>query len=98
MIVKYSKQQTAVAGSISFNSDDLRGICYRIYVSPATSTTTYDVTITDDNSAVIYSKKGLRGTLNDLSTQTLKGIHTIAVNNASVNEQFTFQIEYQEDP
>mgnify|MGYP001583976723 CR=1 FL=1 len=97
MIVKYNKVVTAVSGSISFNTNDLRGVCYRVFIKPATSTTTYDITFTDDNTLIIYSKKGVRGTLNDISTQTLKGIHTVAVTNASVDEQFTFQIEYQED-
>lgn len=96
MIFKYQQTVTAVAGAISFNTDDLRGICYRIFVKPATSTTTYDITFTDDNSLIVYSKKGQRGTLNDTTTQTLKGIYTVAIANASVNESFKFQIEYDE--
>lgn len=98
MIVKYNKSATASSGAISFNTEDLRGICYRIFVKPATSTTTYNITITDDNSLVIYSKNGVRGTLNDTTIQTLRGIYTVAVAAASVDEAFTFQLEYDEIP
>jgi len=96
MIVKYKKTETASGSAISFNTDDLRGVCYRIFVKPTTSSTTYDITITDDNSLIIYSKKGIRGTLNDTTIQTIKGIHTVACANVSKNEAFKFQIEYEE--
>lgn len=96
MIFKYKKTSTASGGSINFNTDDLRGICYRIFVKPATLATTYDITFTDDNTLVVYSKKGIRGILNDISMQTLKGIYTVDVSNSSANELFTFQIEYDE--
>jgi len=96
MIVKYHKEETASGGAISFNTDDIRGVVYRILVKPLTSTITYDLTITDDNSLVVYGKNGIRGTLNDLTQHTLKGIHTVAVANTSVNELFEFQIEYEE--
>lgn len=96
MIVKYHKEETASGGAISFNTDDLRGVVYRTFVKPLTSTTTYDLTITDDNGLIIYSKNGLRGTLNDLTQYTVKGIYTVAVANASPNELFEFQIEYEE--
>jgi len=97
MIVKYNKTATAASGSISFNTDDIRGICYRIFIKPATASTTYNLTsITDDNGLIIFSKKGIRGTLNVTTPQTLKGIYTIAVDNASKDELFTVQIELQE--
>ncbi len=98
MIIKYQNSVTAAAGVISFNTLDLRGICYRIFVKPATITTTYDITLTDDNSLVIYSKKGIRGTLNDTTVQTFRGIYTVDVTNISANELFKFQIEYDEVP
>ena len=96
MIVKYYYSATAVAESISFNTDDLRGICYRVFVKPATETTTYNITLTDDNGLVVYSQRGIKGTLNDTTIQTLKGLYTVAVANASANELFKFQIEYEE--
>ena len=98
MINKHSTSATASGGAISFNTQDIRGICYRVFIKPATETTTYDVTFTDDNSLVVYSQKGARGTLNDVTTQTLRGIYTVAIANASVNELFKFQIEYDEVP
>jgi len=96
MIVKYYKEATAVVGAISFNTDDLRGKCERIFCQPASASTTYDISLTDDNGLVIYSQKGIRGTLNDISGQLLKGIYTVSIINISKDELFKFQMEYEE--
>ncbi len=96
MIVKYHKEGTSVAGTLSFNTDDLRGICNRIFVKPPSNSVTYDLKITDDNSLDIYEKKGLRRSLNDISQHTLRGIYTVSITNISSNGVFKFQAEYQE--
>lgn len=96
VIVKYFKQATAVAGTISFNTDDLRGQVHRIFVKPATSSTSYDIEITDDNSLPVYSQKGIIGNLNDISIQLFKGIYTVVISNISANELFKFQVEFEE--
>jgi len=96
VIVKYYKEATAVANAISFNTLDLRGLCYRIYIEPATSTTTYNFIMTDDNGLEVYKKRGLKGTKIDIDLHTLKGIYTVSISNISKNELFKVQIEYEE--
>lgn len=96
MMVKYYKEATSSAGTATFNTDDLRGGCGRIFVKPPAETVTYDIKLTDDNNLDVYSAKGLRGTLNDISSQTLKGIYTVTISNISVDGLFKFQIEYEE--
>jgi len=98
MIIKYSYTKTASGGAISFNTGDIRGVVYRILVKPTTSSTTYNVAITDDNSLEVYNRNGQRGKLNDLTQQTFRGIYTFAISNSSVDEEFKIQIEYDEVP
>jgi len=96
MMVKYYTSGTSAAGVLSFNTDDLRGICYRLFIKPPAETVTYDLAITDDNSLVIITTKGIRGTLNDLTVRPMKGIYTVALSNISANGLFKFQAEYEE--
>lgn len=96
MMVKYYKEKTSLAGSLSFNTDDLRGKCERIFIKPPTEAVTYDVKLTDDNSLDVYVNKGIRGTLNDISGLPLKGIYTVSISNISVDGLFKSQIEYEE--
>lgn len=96
MIVKYYKQGTSVAGTLSFNTDDLRGVCHRIFIKPHSSSVSYNFKLTDDNSLDIYLVKGIKGSLNDLSQHTLRGIYTASFTSISSNGLFTVQIEYQE--
>ena len=96
MMVKYYKSGTSSAGSLTFNTDDLRGKCERVFVKPPSEAITYDFKMTDDNSLDIYVKKGLRGTLNDISGQSIKGIYTVLINNISSDGVFKTQIEYEE--
>ena len=96
MLIKFNKQVTAVSSAISFNTDVFRGICHRIFVEPATATTTYDITITDENGVVIYSDDGLKGKINDSTPQSMSGIYTVAIATASADELFTFQFEVEQ--
>lgn len=98
MIIKYYYPYSTSGGAVSFNTNDIRGILRRFLVIPLTSTTNYDISLTDDNSLLVYSKKGITGTLNDVTPQSLKGVHTCAIANSTANELFKIQIEYSEIP
>ena len=98
MITKYTFTKTPSGGNASWNTDDIRGISYMLHIKPTTESTTYNFTITDDQSLVVYSKSGLRGTFRDMSQFALKGIHTFAIASASANEEFKIQIIYNEIP
>lgn len=96
MMVKWYKSATSSAGTLSFNTDDLRGKCERIFVKPPSESVEYDFKLTDDNSLDIYSVKGIRGSLNDISGQSIKGIYTVTISNISADGIFKTQIEYEE--
>ena len=49
--------ETASGGAISVTtSESIDGMCRNVLVSPATSSTTWDITITDSDSFVIYKR------------------------------------------
>lgn len=95
-IQRHSVTKTPSGGSISWNTDDMRGVMFSVSISPATSTTTYDFILTDDESIIVYSKKGLKGTFNDNTQIGLYGIYTAQISNASVNEAFKVSLRYEE--
>ena len=97
MICKRTFTKTCVAGTVSWNTDDYRGIIQHIIVKPATSSTTYDFTMTGDNSVALYDENGLQGTFKDTTKNGLYGIYTCLIENSSkTNEVFTVEITYWE--
>ena len=99
MICKRTFTKTCVAGTVSWNTDDYRGVIYHIIVKPATSSTTYDFTMTGNNSVALYEENGKMGTFKDTTNYGLHGIYTCLVSSASLlTEVFTVEIIYEEIP
>lgn len=97
LIVRYKTSQTPVSGTISWNTDDLRGVMRQLLVNPATSTTTYDFRLVDDDSITAFEKKGCKGTLNIITPMGLWGIYTARIHGSSQDEEFKVSIRYQEE-
>lgn len=95
-IQRHSVTKTPSGGTVNWNTDDMRGVMFMISIAPATSTTTYDFTLTDDESIIVYSKKGLKGTFNETTQLGLYGVYTAQISNVSVNEAFKVSIRYNE--
>lgn len=73
-----------IAGTFSFNTNNsLKGTLDRVSVNPSSTTTTYDIEITDDDNTVIYERKGRKGHFVDDSDKSVYGIHTVTISNAS---------------
>ena len=89
---------TVSGGSASTNTKDLRGWCGLIVVTPATSTTQYDLKLTDESSVIVYEKTGIIGTWRDTTVFPIKGVHTVALTNVSADEAVTFAIADEESP
>ena len=81
------KTLTAVSGSVS-TTFSTHGLCHQILVKPTTSSTGYDLSITDSSSLVIFNRTDEVGTLNDLLTLPLSGIYTVSIDNATIDEAF----------
>ena len=99
MICKRTFTKTCVAGTVSWNTDDYTGQIQHIIIKPATSTTTYNFTMTGDNNIPLYGENGLQGTFKDTTKNGLDGIYTCLIDNASkTDEVFTIEIIYWEIP
>ena len=79
------KTLTPASGSASttFNT---HGLCHQILVKPTTASTQYDLSLTDSSSLVVFKRTSKVGTLNELITLPLSGNYTVAIDNATVDE------------
>jgi len=83
-------QVTPTAGLWSGNTLKILGrLCQQIYIKATTSTTTFNLTITDPDSIAVRKFTNLTGTLNDLTPFPMNGINTVEISSASVDEAFT---------
>ncbi len=79
-----------VSGVWSGNTELLSGsLCHQVLVKATTSSTTFDLTITDKHDADVRKFTDITGTINDLTPWLAKGIYTISISSASKNEAFT---------
>lgn len=84
---------TAVSGSASGTTNRfLVGLMREVLVSPATSTTQYDIKITSPQGLIIYQATNQVGDLADETAIPVKGAHTVAIDNAAVDEVFTISL------
>lgn len=94
--------QTCSSGAWSFNTMKFSGGDLRqIVLSPATETTTYNLTITDEKNNIVLDISDITGSYgndpDDLLYLPLRGIYTIAVDTCSVtNEVFTGRLMIEE--
>jgi hypothetical protein len=95
-LYKFYKEATSLVGSLSFNTDDIRGQCNRIFVKPPSDSVSFDIVITNDNGLDIYSRQGITGVLNDVSNQPMKGIHTVSFTNISTDGLFKTEFSWEE--
>lgn len=62
--------------------------CNQIYVNPATSTTTYTISITDADGDEVFREEDVRGKLDKQVDLYLRGVYTFTITNASADEAF----------
>lgn len=82
--------KTASSGNWSFNSPRfVSAILKQIVLKAATATTTFNFSLTDEFNNIVYNTDtSATGTLRQELEIPLKGIYTIAVSGASVDESF----------
>ncbi len=86
---------TAVAGTVSREIAINNAILMQIYINPATSSTTYDIKINDENGKTVYHEEDETGLLNDIIEIPTYGNQTVVIENASADEAFSFVITYR---
>jgi len=75
--------------SDTFNT---QGICHQIVVKPTTASTQYDISLTDPASLVVFKRTSEVGTFNELINLPMAGAYTVAIDNATVDEDHTVLI------
>lgn len=82
------KTLTASSGSAS-DTFKTQGLCHQILVKPATASTQYDISLTNSGSVVVFKRTSEVGTMNELITLPLAGAYTVAIDNATNDEDHT---------
>ena len=84
---------TASSGSATGNSNRfLNGILREVLSSPATGSTTYDITITSPEGLIIYQTTSQIGDMADEVTIPVRGVHTVSIANATADELITVNL------
>lgn len=100
MSVLIHKEQLALtpsSGSASTNTNRfVTGLFRQLLVSPATSTTVYDITITSPEGLIIYQALSCTGDFSPELVLPIRGIYTVAIANATVDELFTINLVVEE--
>jgi len=71
------------------------GLIQEIMVSPTTSTTTYDITLTDRDSFKVYERTAEVGDISEVVTIPIMGNVTVALANTSADELFDIKVVYR---
>lgn len=82
------KTLTADSGSAS-DTFTSHGVCLQILVKPDTSSTQYDISLTDPGSVVVFKRTSMVGTTNEFISLPMAGAYTVAIDNATVDEDHT---------
>ena len=84
LINKNYVSATPSSGSWSANTPDFSGaILLQIIVKPATNSTTFDFSLTDDNGVAVIDEVGITGELNRQVYIPLRGIYTKTIANSA---------------
>ena len=94
--------KTATSGAWSFNTSKFdNALLKQIIIKSATSSTTFDISLTDDHNNKPFdtatSGETATGTLNRNMDMPLKGIYTVALANSSADEAFTGRLLISEE-
>ena len=85
------------SGALSTNTvAALQGIAREIIISPATLTTQYNLTITNDNSLNVFIATSITGDFIEEVALPFRGIYTVAISNATRDEVFSMAIIIEE--
>ena len=84
---------TTSSGALSTNTvAALTGIAREIIISPATSSTQYNLTITNDNSLDMFISESITGDFIEEVALPMRGVYTVTVDQATRDEEFNMAI------
>jgi len=98
MLIHYERLDlTTSSGEASGNTQKLMGVVLGIYVKPATSTTQYTITITDEAGMIVYVRTEEIGDIADDEMIAVKEIYTISITGATKDEAFLVRLGIREE-
>lgn len=87
---------TTAAGTASVTFDTQQGKLSKIYISPATSSTTYDFKFTDYHNLDTFWEEDVEGEYNETDVgEPIYENFTLTIENASADEVFIYLIAIQ---
>ena len=99
MLVAHPEKYQITASSGTVSKTILTGggnVCYEIFVEAATSTTTFDVTLTDRYGFVTFERDDNTGKLSEMMQKIAYGNWTLTIANASADEAFDVLVVMRE--
>ena len=92
-VYRYKNTVTASSGSGSVNTHKCKGgLCYKILVTSATTTTRFKVNVTDKDSDTLRSYDYRKGVLDDEKHIPLTDTNTVNITNSTADELFTIKL------
>ena len=93
LIHKEPLSGTTSSGALSVSTSNFRGVeCHMIYVAPATASTIYNISITDEDNLIVFEELDVEGSLKRSVEIPMRGAYTVAIAVSSVDELFTMAL------
>ena len=93
----YEATPTPTAGYWAGTTENIfPSVLNQILVSSATSSTEFDIKITDSKSRPIQWLTDIEGEVNDVTPVPVKGVHIVEIWNASADEAFSIKLSFDE--
>ena len=94
--LQYFTESTS-SGTFAVNTDAaFMGIMRQLLVSPATASTTYNLTITDSDDLDIYCDTSITGNYAPEVAIPVRGVYTVTIDSATADESFTIKLMVEE--
>lgn len=96
LIQEESGTITTASGTAFATIQILRGQMTQVVITPATATTEYDFTITNNLGFVVVDRDDVTGSYNESFVVPMKEPCTLTITNASADEAFTYYVSLVE--
>ena len=97
LFYKYNYTIEITSGEWSANTEYLHGgFLKHVYLKSTSSSTVFDFAITDSDDNIIFARKNIIGLLNEMTELPMVGMHTLAISNSSVDEDFNIKLMIRE--
>lgn len=93
---RFYQQISTIGGGLSVTTSPMRGILRHIIVRAATSSTTFDLSISDGSSLALFERESGVGEINETVTILVDSLLQVTVSGATRDELFKVYLAVQE--